>query len=58
MQFLEINKSLSRCKGDNYVHKWLLFCTLILWPEMHPQVLNATECETDSNILSTYIKHI
>lgn len=23
---------------------------------MHQQVLNATKCETDSNILSTYIK--
>lgn len=56
MQFLEINKSLSRCKKDNYECKWLLFCNLILWPEMHPQVLNVTECESDSNISSTYIK--
>lgn len=56
MQFLETNKSLSRCKRDNYECKWLLFFEIILWPEMHQQVLNATKCETDSNILSTYIK--
>lgn len=48
MQFLEINKSLSRSKRDN--------CCECKWPEMHPQVLNATECEADSNIMSTYIK--
>lgn len=25
-----------------------------LWPEIHPEVLNATEYKIDSNIFSTY----